>query len=54
MDDRQTHQNDTLDLTLHGTAIPLPPPAPTSSRPSSARSNSQLKQPETPTRKGET
>lgn len=50
MDNHQSQQKDTLDLSLHGTAIQ---PSISSSRPASARSNqSQTKQPITPSRGG--
>lgn len=44
-----TNQNETIDLSLQGTAIQ---PATSSSRPSSARTNSQSKQQTTPSREG--
>lgn len=49
MDNHHSQQNDTLDLSLHGTAIQ---PGISSSRPLSARSNSQTRQPITPSRGG--
>ena len=49
MDNHHARGNDTFDLSLQGTSIQ---PKTTSSRPSSARSNSQSRQATTPTRGG--
>jgi hypothetical protein len=50
MDYQRTRTNDNFNLSLQGTAIQ---PGTSSSRPSSARSNSQSKRPLTPSREGD-
>jgi hypothetical protein len=49
MDNHPSRQSNAFNLSLQGTAIQ---PATSSSRPSSARSSSQSKQPITPSREG--
>ncbi len=49
MDNHISRQNDTFNLSVQGTSIQ---PGISSSRPSSARSNSQSRQPITPSRGG--
>lgn len=51
MDNHHTRKDDTFNLSLQGTSIQ---PGTTPLRPSSARFNSQLKQPTTPPRGGDT